>query len=198
MKQEEIKNTVFNIISTYEMRIRHIESIFDITYELFEHFQNSLLYTKNEQENVKIEIRELFAQKASVRKKDFDHIMQEVFLAQEKKEVEVKKLLSDNFKEQKTIALLFSENLKKLIDFLIKGETEKIKIVYEEISKVLAQQVKKKNVLIFKVQKIKEERQELIERLKNFSKAKNLRIKDLKLTFQEKPGQEERSRDANL
>ena len=180
------------------MRIRHIESIFDITYELFEHFQNSLLYTKNEQENVKIEIRELFAQKASVRKKDFDHIMQEVFLAQEKKEVEVKKLLSDNFKEQKTIALLFSENLKKLIDFLIKGETEKIKIVYEEISKVLAQQVKKKNVLIFKVQKIKEERQELIERLKNFSKAKNLRIKDLKLTFQEKPGQEERSRDANL
>ena len=83
------------IISSYEDRIAGVQSIFDTTHELIEGFQDSFLDTKQEREKLKAELRENLAKSESLRKKDFDNMMQGILSAQEKKEKEVRDLLKN-------------------------------------------------------------------------------------------------------
>ena len=81
-----------DIISSYDVRIQSIGNIFDTTHQLLNGFQNSFLDVKQERENVRTELRESLARNESLRKKDFDSMMQGILSTQDEREKEVRSL----------------------------------------------------------------------------------------------------------
>ena len=91
---KDMKNPLESIVSSYEAKIRSIGAIFDTTHQLLQSFQGSFLDTRQERERLKAELRENLAKNESLRKKDFDNIMQDILSTQERKEQEVRNLLN--------------------------------------------------------------------------------------------------------
>ena len=101
---DEMKNIVDHIVSSYEARIQSVASLFDTTHQILRGFQESLLDMKQERETLNAELRESLAQNESLRRKDFNHMMQGILTAQEGREREVRTLLNRYLDEQKQMA----------------------------------------------------------------------------------------------
>ena len=178
---EDMKNIVENIISSYEARIESIERIFYTTGQLLEGFQERLLDTREEREKVNAELRENLAKNESLRKKDFDNMMQDILSAQDQREKQVRSLLKNYLDEQKEVANALGENLSKVKDALAKGETQRVKEFQAAITEILKKQEQRKQTVSSELKEFQKNQQEMAKRLKELlGKGKELRIKDLK------------------
>ena len=178
---EDMKNIVEDIISSYEARIQSIGTIFDITGQLLEGFQESLLDTRQEREKINAELRENLARNESLRKKDFDNMMRDILSAQEEREKQVRSLLKDYLNEQKEMAHALGANLTEVKDALSKGEAQRIKEFHAEITEILAEQEQRKKEVSSRLKEFHKKQQEMAKRLKELlAKGRGLRIKDLK------------------
>ena len=183
----------------FEITITSVESILAVTMQLFEDFQKLFFYAKQEQEKVRIEVRELLAKSISLRRKDFDHIMHAVFSEEEKNEIEIKELIKNSFMEQKELAIFLGKNLQQLAKFFVTGEIDQIKKVQGELKERLSQQDKRKDILIFKMDEFKKAQQEITAKLKSFLICGNLPKENLRLMIQAlKIGREEKDFKLNL
>lgn len=183
---EDMKNIVENIISSYETRVQSISSIFDTTHQLLEGFQDSFLDMRQEREGLKLELRENLAKVESLRKKDFDNMMQGILSGQDEREKEVKHLLKNYLNEQKKMAYALRDNLSKVKDALAKGEAGRIKEFQEMIKKILGKQDERKEEVTSQLKDFQKEQKVLAERLKELlAKGSQLRIKDLKSMLKE-------------
>lgn len=181
-----MRNIVENIISSYETRIQSIGAIFDTTHQLLEGFQDSFLDTKQEREKINTELRENLAKNESLRKKDFDNMMQGILSTQNEREKEVKNLLKTYCNEQKETARSLRDNLAKLKDALAKGEVQRVRDFQQMIKEVLARQDERKVKVTSKLKEFQTEQKVLAERLKELlAKGTELRTKDLKSMFKE-------------
>ncbi len=174
-----------NLLFLFEVSFRNVESILTVTAQLFEDFQKVFFYAKQEQDKTRIEVRELFAKSISLRKKDFDHIMQDVLSKEAKREVEIKELLKNSFMEQKELAIFLRKNLCQLTQFLVTGKVEQIKEIQDAIKEMVLQNDQRKNILIFKLNEFKKEQQKVMEKLKNFLICRDLPKEALRLIIQE-------------
>ena len=187
---EEMKNMVDHIVSSYEARIQSVESLFDTTHQILQGFQNSLLDMKQERETLNAELRENLAKNESLRRKDFDHMMQGILSTQEGREKEVRNLLNRYLNEQKEMARDLRENLKGFKDSLSMGEVQRVKEFQEMIKGILAGQDERKEEVTFRLKKFKKEQIVLASRLKELlAKGKGLRIRDFKSVLKEYKGQ---------
>jgi len=178
---EDMKNIVENIISSYEARIQGIGAIFDTTGQLLEGFQDSLLDTREEREKINAELRENLAKNESLRKKDFDSMMQDILSAQEEREKKVRSLMKGYLDEQKEMANALGENLSKVKDALAKGEAQRIKEFQTAITEILSKQEQRKQEVSSELKEFQKNHQEMAKRLKQLlAKGRELRIKDLK------------------
>lgn len=183
---EDMKNIVENIVSSYETRIQNIESIFETTHQLLEGFQNSFLDTRQEREKLNAVLRESLAKNESLRKKDFDGMMQGILSTQDEREKEVKDLLKTYLNEQKEMAHALGENLGKFKDSLAKGEVQRVKEFQILIKDILARQEERKEEVNSKLKEFQKEQQQMAKRLKELlAKGSQLRIKDLKSMLKE-------------
>jgi len=181
-----MKNVVENIISSYETRIQGIGSVFDSTHQLIEGFQDSFLDTKQEREKLKSELRENLAKGESLRKKDFDNMMQAILSAQEKKEKEVRDLLKNYLNGQREMAHALRDNLAEIKGALTRSEVARVKEFQGIIKELLAGQEQRKNEVTSKLEDFQKAQQEMAKRLKELlAKGRGLRIKDLKLMLKE-------------
>ena len=187
---EEMKNIVDHIVSSYEARIQSIESLFDTTHYILRSFQNSLFDMKKERETINTELRENLAKNESLRRKDFDHMMEDIFLTQNEREKEVRNLLNRYLNEQKQMAKDLKENLKEFRDSLSKGEVQRVRDFQEMIKQILAKQDGRKKEVTFRLKKFKREQVVLASRLKDLlGKGNELQIKDFKSALKEYKGQ---------
>jgi len=178
---QDIKNIVENIISSYEARIQSIGVIFDTTHQLLEAFQESLFDTKQEREKINAELRENLAKNESLRKKDFDNMMQDILWAHEEREKQVRSLMKGYLDEQKEVANALGENLRIVKDALADGEAYRIKESQTAIAEALAKQKQRKQEVSSELKEYQKNHQEMAQRLKELlTKGKKLRIKDLK------------------
>lgn len=183
---EELKSLTENIISSYESRIQSIEGIFDTTHQLLEGFQESFLDTKQEREKLSAELRENLVKNESLRRKDFDNMMQGILSTQDEREKEVRYILKNFLNEHKEMAFALRENLSKFKDALAKGETERVKEFLAMIKGILARQEERKEEVTSKLKEFQKEQQEMAKRLKELlAKGSQLRIKDLKSMLKE-------------
>ena len=182
---EETKNIVEEIVSSYEDRMQSIGSIFDVTHQVLEGFQNSFLNTKQKREKINAELRENLAKNWSLRRKDFDNMMQGILLAQEEREEEVRNLLNRYLSEQKEMADVLRDNFTKVKDSLTRGEVQRVKEFQVYIKEILAKQDSRKDEVSSKLREFQKEQQEIVKSLEELSaKGRNLRIKDFKLMLE--------------
>ncbi len=182
----EMKDIVENILSSYEDRVHYVVSIIDIAHQILEDFQGSILNTKEEREKINTHLRGLLARNESLRRKDFDNMMQGILSAQNEREKEVKNLLKDYLNEQKNMAQALRENLGKFKDSLTKGEAQRVKEVQIFIKEILARQEDRKEEVTSKLKDFQKDQHDLGVTLKELlAKGRQLRIKDLKSMLKE-------------
>ena len=187
-----MENIVDNIVSSYETRIQSIGALFDATHQVLLGFQDSLLDTKQEREKLNAELRESLTKNESLRRKDFDNMMQDILLTQDEREKEVRNLLSSYLHEQKEMAQDLRENLEGFRDSLAKGEAQRVKEFQEMIKEILVKQEERKDEVTFRLKEFKKEQKMLASRLKELlAKGRDLRTKDLKRMLNEFRGQYE-------
>lgn len=182
--EDSIKEILNDVVSSYETRIKlqNLQSIFDNTFQTIKDFQNSIINTKHEIDKTNIELRENLAKKQSLRRKDFDSMMNGFLSSYEKKEEnEIKNLLNIYFKEQEEISQCLMENLIKVKESIAKNDVNQVREFYGAIKKIVINQEQRKNEVIFKLKEFQKEQQEVMERLKGFlAKGEKLRIGDFK------------------
>lgn len=182
----EMKNIVDNIVSSYEARIQSIGTLFDTTHQILLGFQDSLLDTRQEREKLNAELRESLTKNESLRRKDFDNMMQGILIAQDEREKEVRKLLNSYLIEQKEMVRSLRENLGKFKNSLEKGEVRRVKEFQEMIKHILAKQEERKDEVTSRLKEFKKEQKVLASGLKELlAKGKELRIKDLRSMLKE-------------
>jgi len=181
-----MKNIVNDIVGSYETKIRSIGAIFDTTHQLLQTFQDSFLDTKQQREKLKAQLREILAKNGSLRKKDFDNMMQEILSNQDKRERQVRDLLNSYLNGQKAMAHSLRNNLANIKDALAKGEAQRAKEFQTVIKDILAEQERRKEEAIFKLREFQEEQRQIAKRLEELlTKGRELRAKDLKLMLAE-------------
>lgn len=182
--EDSIKEILNDVVSSYETRIKlqNLQSIFDNTFQTIKDFQNSIINTKYEIDKTNIELRENLAKKQSLRRKDFDSMMNGFLSSyEEKEENEIKNLLNIYFKEQEKISQCLMENLIKVKESIAKNDVNQVREFYGAIKKIVINQEQRKNEVIFKLKEFQKEQQEVMERLKGFlAKGEELRIGDFK------------------
>jgi hypothetical protein len=181
-----MKNMVDQIVSSYETRIESIGTLFDTTHQILQGFQDSLLDTREEREKLNRELRENLAKNKSLRRKDFDNLMEGIILTQNERKREVRDLLNSYLHEQKEMAQGLKENLGKFKDSLAKGEAQRIKEFQEMIRGILVKQEERKEEVTLRLEEFKKEQIMLTSRLKELlAKGKELRIRDFKSMLKE-------------
>lgn len=183
---EEMKDIVNDMVSSYEVRIQSIGAIFDTTHQILEGFQDSFLGAKQEREKVNAELRESLAKNESLRKKDFDNMMRGILSTQDKREKEVRNLLSHYLNEQKEVAQTLRDNLAKVKDALAIGKAGRVREFQALMNGIFAKQDERKNEVTSKLKEFQKEQEEIAKRLKELlAKGRELRIKNLKLMLKE-------------
>jgi hypothetical protein len=192
LQPEDMRNIVEHIVSSYETRVQNIGALFDTTHQILQGFQDSLLDTKQEREELNTELRENLARNHSLRKKDFDQMMEGMMSGQNEREKEVKQLLNIYLHEQSGMTRDLRESLGSFRDSLSEGEAQRVKEVQEMIKGILAKQNERKDEVISRLKEFKKEQKLLASRLKELSaKGRDLRIRDLKRMLDEFKGRYE-------
>jgi hypothetical protein len=179
--EEDIDNTIGNIISSYEAKIRSIGAIFDTTHQLLNSFQISFLDTRQQRERLNAELRENLAKNESLRKRDFDNMMQDILSAQDEREKQARDLLNSYLDEQKEMAAILRSNLAKIKDALGQGRAQKAKEFQGAIKEILAKQEERKHKAILKLEEFQQGQKDMLTGLRQLlDKGSEIRIKDLK------------------
>jgi hypothetical protein len=179
--EEDIDNTIENIIYSYEAKIRSIGAIFDTTHQLLNSFQISFLDTRQQRERLNAELRENLAKNESLRKRDFDSMMQDILSSQDQREKQVRDLLNSYLDEQKKMADVLRSNLGKIKDALAKGQAQRVREFQDTIKEILSNQEDKKRKAVLELEGFQQEQKDMLRALKELlNKGSGIRIKDLK------------------
>jgi hypothetical protein len=174
------------IISSYEERLQSINSIFDNTQMVLGEFQESFSNTNHERETLKVQLRDTLAKNESLRKKDFDIMMNAILLSQDDREREVKSLLNSYLMEQKEMARQLKENLGTFKDGLNKNNIARINEFHVMLKDILREQEERKAEVTGRLKMFQKEQSELSCTLRELlSKGNELRIRDLKTTLRQ-------------
>jgi polyribonucleotide nucleotidyltransferase len=144
-----------NVINSYEKQIENIETVFntseavnDSSHHLFENLNQSITDLTNERTDLNTRLRDNMARNGSMRKNDYDTLMNEVFQALNKLEDNAKKSFTSYIDEQKAMVKLIRENILKLKSRQDKSQVDSIRNFKSELEKILIAQQKGKDLVI--------------------------------------------------
>ena len=164
---EDLRTLASGIIDSYEIRISTVNTLMYQAYRFLESFQMEL-------EDMIVQLRDNLAKTESLRKKDLDHMINDVIERRRENEEE----LQQKFR-------LFNEQEKDMItrlrEIILKGNRsslEDIEAIREDISK---RQKEREKTIIRDLKRFQIEQEELRISLKNIlSKGEAVKIKDLR------------------
>lgn len=164
---ENMKKIAEDIVFSYQSKISEVAMIIDNTSQLLEDFKTQ----RNEMSN---QLKETLAKEESLRKKDFDNMMQDIVIQQDGREKRIRNLLKSFFDEQKEIAEAIRKNLT--------GE-EKIRIddFRKRLKDIQARQKARENEVTMALRQFLAEYKQMAESLRSLlNKGETVRIKDFK------------------
>lgn len=154
---QEFKNLLQNIITSYEARLKIVGGIIANTHKTLEEF-------RVKREEISARLREALAKSVNLRKKDFDKMMGEILGIQSGREENIKKILADFHQEEEGV-------LAKLKSLLEQGDKIKIKDFKKMLFRVKnEQETREKNVGNGVGSEIERLRQEISGLLNHFKK----------------------------
>lgn len=185
-----MKETVLDLVASYENRISMVEELITTAYQATAASHESLAELDKERERLKISLRETLVGNCSLRRKDFDNLMERVVADSrgKKKEIEeernrVREKLKEYLDEQKGLATSLRERLveftqeKKHKDSLeaIIGD---LKAVYQDKGEQVFALLRNLQLHLELFQNEEEEINRKLQRLAD--RGKSLRIEDLR------------------
>lgn len=102
--KNNLKNLARDIVASYDTRVKIVGGIVEDTHKMLDGF-------RGKRQEMSDNLREVLAKSESLRKKDFNTMMQDILLTQQKREESVKKMLAD-FREEETRVV---EQLRELL-----------------------------------------------------------------------------------
>jgi len=117
---EETKGPIRGIIDSYEMRVKTVSGLMSQTIQVLKNYQQ-------QQEKMTQELKNILAKTESLRKRDFDKIMEEMWGQRRKREKEIHQTLEIFLIEEKEMIdelrkLVNSEEVVKVKDFIVLKE----------------------------------------------------------------------------
>jgi soluble cytochrome b562 len=175
-----------DIIFSYETRIQSIEAFFEATHQVFQGFQDSLVNTRQEREKINSQLRESLAKNGSLRRKDFDKMMNVISLHLDESEQQVRKLSQEYLGEQTKLMQQLREGLRNFKDALTKGQVQKVRELQTLIKEILTRQGESKIEVTSKLKEFQQGQQQTSEMLGDLlARGKELRIRDFKAMLTE-------------
>ena len=146
-----------DIVASYETRIKVIQAIAEDTKNLLEEF-------RQKRERMAQELKGALSQHESLRKKDFNIMMEDVLIAQKTREENVKQMLADFQDEEMKVVEGLREMLKK-------GEKLRLKDFKKTLAKIREEQeIRQKETPNQINEELSRMRSEVQEMLENFKK----------------------------
>ena len=104
--KNNLKNLAEDIIASYDARVRVVGEIVEDTHQILDGF-------KEKRQEMSNNLQGVLAKSESLRKKDFNAMMQDILSTQHKREENVKKMLADFREEEARVAEQLKELLKR-------------------------------------------------------------------------------------
>ena len=164
---DNMKSVVDNILNSYETRVKVVGKVMQDTTAL-------LRQLSREQEEMALQLRDTLARKESLRKRDFDYLLEDIVLKNLDKEKKVNEVLESFQKEE--------EEMVARLRNILTG-TEKIKLdEFRSLSKEILERLDKKEKEAGDVlRSFHIEQEELVAGLRKLiEKGDQIRIKDFK------------------
>jgi hypothetical protein len=183
---QDAEHFMRSAFSSYEVGIQNIESLFSASLQILEGFQEAFLDTKQERDKINTQLRDTLARNESLRRKDFDNMMQGVLSIQDERAKEVRNLLNSYLNEQKEIAQALKDNLGNFNDSLERGEDGRVNESRALIKEILDRQEVRKKEVISRLEEFQKEQKALESRLKDLlANGREARIRDFKYMLKE-------------
>jgi hypothetical protein len=167
------------LTATFEARVASVEQIIEATHEMLEAF-------RSQREAMRNRLREALAQRASLRRRDFDAMMQGIVARQEACERAIRDTMRDYLREQRVLAAVLKETVSVCAAQagLARGGPERGETVGELLGKIMARRQQKERevtALLAEFQRQQEEITRVLEGL--LSNGDSLRVREFKATL---------------
>ncbi len=175
------------VINSYENQIKNIESVFksseavnDSSHHLFINLNQSIADLEAERMQLNDELRDKMARSGSLRKNDYDMLMDDIFQAMKKLEEDAKMSFTNYIEEQKSMVKLVRENIiaiKSLNGNSIKAVISGFK---QELERIISAQQKGKEIVISSLIRFQNMHNIFIQHIQLLSKQERTKSKDIK------------------
>ena len=174
-KVEDMKRVTEEIICSYESRIVDIGKIIDDTHHLLNTFKAKRMLMNTQ-------LQETLAREGSLRKKDYDSMMEDIFSHQDTREKQIRTLLKNYLEEQKNVARSIHDNFKN--NRTLRAEEEKTRIAEfrNVLNEIQEKQKSREKEIREMLKQFRQEHRETAESLQELlRKGESVRVKDLKV-----------------
>lgn len=158
------------IAASYEARVSSVEQIIEATHEMLEAF-------RGQREAMRTQLRETLARASSLRRRDFDAMMQGILARQEEREKAVKRMVKAYLREQREMAMGLRERLAK-------SESEGIGDFKAMVEDIRARQLERELEIKTLLADFRREEEEVTSALRGLlSNGGSMRVSDFKATL---------------
>jgi len=178
------------VIASYEARVTSVEQIIEATHEMLEAF-------RSQREAMRTQLRDTLAMAASLRRRDFDAMMQAILAGQEERQERVKEAMRGYLSEHKATAQALKEALSLRLGRtqaglpacdaqagLANGEAKRIETVEELLGEIMARQEKREREVRALLAEFQREQEEMAHALGGLlSNGGSIKVKDFKATL---------------
>jgi len=182
------KVVVESVSHAEEVRIQDIQNAFQSSENIKEscHFlvdsvENSLEYLKERRTVVNSRLCEALAKKESLRKKDYNSIMDDIYSMLDEKENNAKNQVINFIDDEKEFAQSLKNIIVNITDYSTAESKDKNNTLKEELSQIAEIQEKRKEAVIKVLTDFQETHKKVMEYLESLlEKGENITIRDIK------------------
>lgn len=186
--KDELHDYLKTVIASYEDRLRKIQTAFqssevitESAYTLLDYVRHSLNEQKKEREALNSELREILAGNGSVRKKDYNEIIADIFYILDEKEKEAESKFNAFIKAQKSMAELLKNSLLNLKNITSQDAADKITAIHRQLASISEEQEKNKDTVLNAFREFQRMHNHIMEYLRNLlNQGNNIGIRDIK------------------
>ena len=196
----KMKKILKEIVSSYDNRISEVGTVIENTYQVLEEYQNDIVQSKENRDNIKAQLREILTNKQHLRRKDFDQMIEKISEGTtngkeeiEKNQLIIREELRGYLDKQKNVAATLRERLARFTDHLKENESNRL-IDFKIFLKDLQVQQEKRGEEVRKMlegfrkelEVYRAEQMLMSQTLRDLlSKGNSLRIRDFKIAISE-------------
>jgi hypothetical protein len=184
----EVDVLIESLINSYETQISSIEAVIDksdaiteSSFDLLNDFSSSLKNFRSERDIVNTQLRENLAKNGSLRKKDYNKMMEDILNMLDEKEREAGEYFYQYINFQKNMVKSMKKGILEIKDYIEQDNFDKIKAFRSELNKITQELESKKETVLQQFIEYQKTHQKIVESFKTLlTKGDKILVNDLK------------------